>query len=413
MTRRAPARTGPAAPAGVGPVVSSAHLAAGLMPALSELEFGLILLGHAFNRWMVRCAAAAGIPDLSALDVLVLHTVNHRNRGKTLADICLVLAVEDTHLVTYAVKKLQGHGLVASGRQGKEKTVTITPGGRPCAGNTAKSARRCWCARCAAPAPTSASCRSLLARCVLCRGTTIRRRVRPRVCREQDFHDGSRVRDRSVTGMIRGALDRLYLYSGYLAGAFMVAIFVLMMALSAGRPLGLNIPAADDFVSWCMAAMAFLGLAHTFRNGEMIRVGLLIDKLPEKSRHWIELACLVIGIGFIAFFALYAIQLVRDSWRFHEMSQGVIAIPMWIPQIGYAPGLVILLIAFVDEFVHVLRGNLPRYEKPKPHDRRRGGRARRAERGVSMDCLHGRFVVAAPDPRVASRHSAARPQSGV
>lgn len=43
-----------------GPIVSSAHLAAGAMPALSELEFGLILLGHAFNRWMVRCAAAAG-----------------------------------------------------------------------------------------------------------------------------------------------------------------------------------------------------------------------------------------------------------------------------------------------------------------------------------------------------------------
>lgn len=99
------------------------------MPALSELEFGLILLGHAFNRWMVRCAAAAGIADLSALEVLVLHTVNHRNRSKTLADICLVLAVEDTHLVTYAVKKLQGQGLVASGRQGKEKTVTITAKG--------------------------------------------------------------------------------------------------------------------------------------------------------------------------------------------------------------------------------------------------------------------------------------------
>ena len=102
---------------------------------------------------------------------------------------------------------------------------------------------------------------------------------------------------------MRVFLDRLYLYSGYLAGAFMVAIFVLMMVLSAGRPLGFNIPAADDFVSWCMAAMAFLGLAHTFRNGEMIRVGLLIDKLPEQSRHWVEIGCLVIGIGFIGFFA--------------------------------------------------------------------------------------------------------------
>ena len=84
---------------------------------------------------------------------------------------------------------------------------------------------------------------------------------------------------------MRVFLDRLYLFSGYLAGAFMVAIFVLMMLLSAGRPIGLNIPAADDFVSWCMAAMAFLGLAHTFRIGEMIRVGLLIDTLPDRSRH--------------------------------------------------------------------------------------------------------------------------------
>ena len=99
------------------------------MPALSELEFGLILLGHAFDRWMVRCAAAAGIADLSALDVLVLHTVNHRGRPKRLADICLVLNVEDTHLVTYAVKKLQGLALIASDRRGKEKMVTITAKG--------------------------------------------------------------------------------------------------------------------------------------------------------------------------------------------------------------------------------------------------------------------------------------------
>jgi predicted MarR family transcription regulator len=112
-----------------GPIVSSAHLAAGAMPALSELEFGLILLGHAFDRWMVRCMAAAGVPDLSPLDVLVLHTVNHRGKAKRLADICLVLNIEDTHLVTYAVRKLSAHALVTSGRRGKEKTVAITPKG--------------------------------------------------------------------------------------------------------------------------------------------------------------------------------------------------------------------------------------------------------------------------------------------
>ena len=113
----------------IGPVVSSAHLATGALPALSEVEFGLIMASNAFNRWIVRCMGAAGWPDLSALDVLILHTVNHRDRAKKLADICLVLNIEDTHLVSYSLRKLEGQKLIKSGRQGKEKTVSITDAG--------------------------------------------------------------------------------------------------------------------------------------------------------------------------------------------------------------------------------------------------------------------------------------------
>jgi TRAP-type C4-dicarboxylate transport system permease small subunit len=166
--------------------------------------------------------------------------------------------------------------------------------------------------------------------------------------------------------MLRSFLDRLYLFSGYLAGAFLIAIFVLMMLLSAGRPIGLNVPAGDELVSWCMAATAFLGLAYTFKSGEMIRVGLLIDRLEGRTRHLIEIAALVIGCGFIGFFAWHAAWMTYDSWRFNDMAQGVLAIPLWIPQLGYSGGLVILFVAFVDELVHVLRGFPPRYEQPKP-----------------------------------------------
>jgi TRAP-type C4-dicarboxylate transport system permease small subunit len=166
--------------------------------------------------------------------------------------------------------------------------------------------------------------------------------------------------------MMRVFLDRLYLLSGFAAGGFLIAIFILMMILSAGRPLGINVPAGDDFVSWCMAATAFLGLAHTFRSGEMIRVGLLIDRLEGRTRHAIEIIALVIGTGFIGFFAWHAARMTYDSFRFHDMSQGVIAVPLWIPQLGYSGGLLMLLVAFVDELAHVLAGHLPRYEKPKP-----------------------------------------------
>ena len=122
----------PAAPlaraAGVN-IVSSSHLVSVRSPELSEFEFGLNTAYNAYSRWVVRCMGAAGVRDLTFLDVLVLHHVNHRGRAKRLADICFVLNVEDTPLVTYALKKLVGLGLVAGERVGKEATYATTQAG--------------------------------------------------------------------------------------------------------------------------------------------------------------------------------------------------------------------------------------------------------------------------------------------
>lgn len=167
-------------------------------------------------------------------------------------------------------------------------------------------------------------------------------------------------------GAVRAVLDRVYLYAGYLAGFFLLAIFVLMLALSAGRQIGWNVPAGDDFVSWCMAACAFLGLAHTFKSGEMIRVELVFDKLTGRARHRMEVVCLVAGLGFVGYFAWSAMRLTYDSWRFNDLAQGVVPVPLWIPQTGYALGLVILTVAFADELARVLSGLKPSYEKPPP-----------------------------------------------
>lgn len=163
---------------------------------------------------------------------------------------------------------------------------------------------------------------------------------------------------------LRRGLDGLYLGAGYLGGVFLVAIFVLMLSLSAGRPLGIDIPAGDDFTAWCMAASAFLALAHTFRSAELIRMGLVIDRIDGRLRRAIELGCTIIGTAAVAYFAWYAVDMVWTSWKFNDISQGVIAVPLWIPQIGMAAGLVILAIAFIDELIHLIFGGAPRYQKP-------------------------------------------------
>ena len=116
--------------ASVTPIVSSAHLVSPDSAQMSEFEFGLIVAGNAFHRWVVHCMSAAGLKDLTPLDVLVLHHVTHRARDKRLADICFIMNIEDTHLVNYALKKLQGLGVVASSKNGKEVTYAATDKGQ-------------------------------------------------------------------------------------------------------------------------------------------------------------------------------------------------------------------------------------------------------------------------------------------
>jgi predicted MarR family transcription regulator len=110
--------------------VSSAHLVSPRSQELSEFEFGLILVSNAFMRWVVRCMAAAGLKDLTPLDVLLMHHVNHRAREKKLADICFMINIEDTHVVAYALKKLVALGLVQSEKRGKEVLFSTTRAGQ-------------------------------------------------------------------------------------------------------------------------------------------------------------------------------------------------------------------------------------------------------------------------------------------
>lgn len=97
-------------------VRSQGELGGGML----EFESQLITVNHAFQRWASCCMSACGMKDLAVTDILVLHHVNHRARGKKLADIAFILNIEDTHVVNYSLKKLQSLGLVQSERHGKE-----------------------------------------------------------------------------------------------------------------------------------------------------------------------------------------------------------------------------------------------------------------------------------------------------
>lgn len=110
-------------------IVSSRHLADTEGWQLSEFEFGLIIAFHGFGRWMNKCMAAAGNSELSSLEILIVHHVNHRKKQKRLSDVTFLLNIEDTHTVNYALKKLVKFELIEGEKRGKELFYKTTEKG--------------------------------------------------------------------------------------------------------------------------------------------------------------------------------------------------------------------------------------------------------------------------------------------
>ncbi len=162
--------------------------------------------------------------------------------------------------------------------------------------------------------------------------------------------------------LLRRALDRLYDASGIAAAICLAGICVLMLAQAFAREAGYLLRGADDISAWLCAASAFLALGHTFRKGELIRVGFWVERLSPPARRRLEIVALATATLCTGYMTWAITRFVFESWKFNEVAQGLIKIPIWIPQMSLVFGSTIFLIAVLDELVTVLRGGKPAYQ---------------------------------------------------
>jgi TRAP-type C4-dicarboxylate transport system permease small subunit len=171
---------------------------------------------------------------------------------------------------------------------------------------------------------------------------------------------------------MRRFLDRLYAGSGVLAALCVLAIFIVMMAQAFGREAGMLVRGADDIVAWLCAAASFLALGHTFRHGELVRVGLWLERLGPRYRRWMELFALGMTAVFVAYMLWAVGYFIYESWKFNEVAQGLIRVPIWIPQMSFLIGVAIFFIAVLDELILVLQKKKPAYQVAEEERRASG-----------------------------------------
>lgn len=173
--------------------------------------------------------------------------------------------------------------------------------------------------------------------------------------------------------ILRKLLNTIYICSGWLAAGFIAAICLLVVCqvilnlidrlstLLTGAAIGLTIPSYADFTGFFLAAASFLALAYTLRQGGHIRVTLIISHLNKSFRHIFEIWCLLLATTVTTYFTWYTFTLTRESFIYNDLSPGMVAVPIWIPQSAMLLGLVILSIALLDELFCSLAGNTPSY----------------------------------------------------
>jgi TRAP-type C4-dicarboxylate transport system permease small subunit len=112
-------------------------------------------------------------------------------------------------------------------------------------------------------------------------------------------------------GRIRRALEGLYLLGGTLAALCVLAILLLMIGASVGRIANWRVSWVNDVVSWLCAAAAFLGMAYSFRNGDFVRVTLVLESVSPAMRRRLEVASLAVAAVAIGYLGWWA---ARFTW---------------------------------------------------------------------------------------------------
>jgi TRAP-type C4-dicarboxylate transport system permease small subunit len=155
---------------------------------------------------------------------------------------------------------------------------------------------------------------------------------------------------------MRKSLDLLYDVAVWLAATLMIGVLVMVLLSIFGRMLNFHVRGTDAYAGYCMAGAGFLALAHTLKKNEHIRVTLLLNALHGASRRGLEIWALTAAMFLAGLFAYFSVRLAYQSFSFNDVSTSNDATPLWIPQLSMALGSVILLIAFIDEWVLQWRG---------------------------------------------------------
>lgn len=156
-------------------------------------------------------------------------------------------------------------------------------------------------------------------------------------------------------GAIGQLARRISYFSAAIAAVLTVAILFIICVEVFLRMFKMSLLVSDEIAGYLNAALVFLGLAYTLREGGFIRVELLYDRLRGTTRQLVRWFIVLGSFLYTAVLLYYAIAHVHYSYRTDTRAVSVIETPEWIPQLSMVIGLAVLLLQLLAFIVDRVR----------------------------------------------------------
>jgi TRAP-type C4-dicarboxylate transport system permease small subunit len=160
----------------------------------------------------------------------------------------------------------------------------------------------------------------------------------------------------SSTGLWLGrAVSRLSSAGAVLSSAaFVLMVGLIVLEVILRSFFGKSTLIASEYSGYLLAAMIYLGLGFSFREGAHIRITFLQNRLSSLAYHWIEIFC-HLAAGVICILSTkFLFHTVLTSYERGMQAYTVAETPLYIPQAIVLLGLFLFTLQVLARLIQLL-----------------------------------------------------------
>jgi len=110
---------------------------------------------------------------------------------------------------------------------------------------------------------------------------------------------------------------------------------------------------ASEYSGYLVAAMMYLGLGFTFKEGGHIRIAYLEERLTRWGWLVVDIACTGLAVVVCAMSSYFMADTVLTSYQRNLTAYSILETPLYIPQAVILVGLVILTLQTIGRLVQL------------------------------------------------------------